>query len=242
MNEGMWKSWDMQSKTLMYYPQKKIKNADTCHSMSHSAVAMEAGRRLNHLFEPDKVPKFIAATWVKLYWSNSYPQSGGGAFPLSILLAIWEKPGQTAVIKSNIYNACMSQDAQASRNVRSLKGRRCEADALYGSCLWVLHLISPCLLCYLSAPQSMYSATADVPSALPFNPQFSFSHSTWFINSVPSSAFCTRATKGRFLCETCLRVDEKNRHRRRDSTSNFPPPASFTETGLSWQTFWLSTH
>lgn len=63
----------MQAKKTDVLPsKKKKKNAATCHSMSHSAVAplataMEAGWRLNHLFESDKVQKLIAATWVKLY-------------------------------------------------------------------------------------------------------------------------------------------------------------------------------
>lgn len=72
-------------------------------------------------------------------------------------------------------------------------------------------------------------------------PQFSFSHSTWFINSIPSSAF-VRAQQRDASYVRCVCLLTKKRHRCRDSTSNFPTLAPFSETGLSWQTFRLSTH
>lgn len=80
---NMWRSWDIKCKNTDVLPSKKKKKSrylsfhESLSCCSTLATAMEAGWRLNHLFDLNKVHKLILAAWVKLYWLNNYPKSGG---------------------------------------------------------------------------------------------------------------------------------------------------------------------
>lgn len=190
----------MQAKTLMYYPKKKCKkNAHTCHSMSHSAVAplqpplwKQAGGwttclnriRCKRWLQPLGLNCIDWTIIPKVGGSISLTHSAGNlretgerggckahliilqfflSFVLSKLLDSWRpKPRRSnwCVIEESSYQKQYLQHMYVTRcasksDVGSLKGRHYKADTSYSSCLWVLHSILPCLLCFLSAPQSM---------------------------------------------------------------------------------------